>query len=97
MLCRHCHVSRSNRPRGLCWTCYYTPGVRTLYPSTSKFARRGLDDFCGRASSPSRPTSAIPGSLEKLAILEQRARLHQALWHPQDAPMDAESRRLGIR
>jgi hypothetical protein len=91
MMCRHCHTHRSNRPRGLCWTCYYTPGVRARFPSTSKFARRGLDDFNGRAPLPAEPTCAPPGSAEKVAILEQRARLKMSLWHPHDAPMDAES------
>src|SRR5713101_5531462 len=42
MKCRHCQRVESNRPRGLCWSCYYRPGVRELFPSTSKFARRGL-------------------------------------------------------
>jgi hypothetical protein len=28
----------------------------------------------------------LPGTPEKVAILEQRARLHQDLWHPLDAP-----------
>ncbi|HZT79292.1 MAG TPA: hypothetical protein VFA26_03670 [Gemmataceae bacterium] len=97
MLCRHCGRVPSNRPRGLCWSCYYTPGVREQYPSTSKFARRGLDDFNGRAPLPPAPTAALPGSPEKVAILEERARLRLSLWHPADAPMDAESRKLGIR
>ena len=43
MLCRHCNRRPSNRPRGLCWTCYYTPGLRDQYPSTSKFGRRGVE------------------------------------------------------
>lgn len=38
MLCRHCVKNRVLRPRGLCWRCYYRPGVRDLYPSTSKYA-----------------------------------------------------------
>ncbi len=97
MLCRHCHRNRPNRPRGLCWTCYYTPGVRDLHPSTSKFARRGVGDFVGRGLRPLLPTRALPGSPEKVAILEERARLKQDLWHPSDAPMDWESRKLGIR
>ncbi|MBI1913401.1 MAG: hypothetical protein HYS12_01380 [Planctomycetes bacterium] len=84
MLCRHCQKVKSNRPRGLCWSCYYTPGVRDLYPSTSKFARRGVKDFNGRARMPE-PTSALPGTPEKVAILEQRARLGLSLWHPLDA------------
>ena len=96
MLCRHCGRVPSNRPRGLCWSCYYRPGVRELYPSTSKFARRGLDDFNGRVPLPPAPTGALPGTPEKVAILEERARLGLSLWHPLDAPMDAESRRLGV-
>ncbi|HXG12949.1 MAG TPA: hypothetical protein VNK04_24540 [Gemmataceae bacterium] len=87
MLCRHCKRTRSNRPRGLCWACYYTPGVRELYPSTSKFARRGVDDFNGRAPLPTTPTKALPGTPEKVAVLEERARLRQTLWHPDDAGM----------
>jgi hypothetical protein len=96
MMCRHCNRVRSNRPRGLCWSCYYTPGVRDQYPSTSKFARRGVSDFNGQAALAARPTTALPGSPEKVAILEERARLGLALWHPLDAPMDRESLRLGV-
>jgi hypothetical protein len=96
MLCRHCHRVPSNRPRGLCWSCYYTPGVRELYPSTSKFARRGVGDFNGRACLPPAPTAALPGTPEKVAVLIERARLRQDLWHPADAPMDAASCRLGV-
>ncbi len=86
MLCRHCGKVRVSRPRGLCWVCYYTPGVRDHYPITSKFARRGVQDFNGRVSLPPEPTTAMPGTPEKVRILEQRARNHQALWHPHDAP-----------
>jgi hypothetical protein len=95
MLCRNCNRVPSNRPRGLCWSCYYRPGVRERFPSTSKFARRGVGDFNGPAALPE-PTDAPPGSPEKVAILEERARLGQALWHPHDAPMDVESRMLGV-
>ena len=91
MLCRHCNKVRSNRPRGLCWSCYYTPGVRDRYPSTSKFARRGVGNFNGRTQLPPLPTSALPGTPEKVAILEQRACLHQDLWHPNDARIGADS------
>ena len=95
MLCRHCGRVPVNRPRGLCWSCYYTPGVRELYPSTSKFAQRGVGTLNRRVELPPEPTSARPGSAEKVWVLQQRARNHQALWHPDDAPMDAESRLLG--
>ena len=85
MKCRHCGRPRVNRPRGLCWTCYYQPEIRARYPSTSKFGRRGLDDFYGCGKPPASPTMAQPGTAAKVAILEQRARLRQQLWHPQDA------------
>ncbi|MFO0881672.1 MAG: hypothetical protein U0840_30610 [Gemmataceae bacterium] len=85
MLCRHCQKVRSNRPRGLCWSCYYSPGVRDQYPSTSKYARRGVSDFNGRATVAARPTRALPGSEEKVRVLEERARKGLALWHPEDA------------
>ncbi|HYH68671.1 MAG TPA: hypothetical protein VD866_28520 [Urbifossiella sp.] len=84
-VCRNCSKSKVNRPRGLCWSCYYTPGVKEQFPSTSKYARRGVGNFNGLAPLPDAPTSAAPGSPEKLAVLEQRAKLKQALFHPADA------------
>lgn len=36
MKCRHCQRNRVCRPRGLCWNCFYKPGVRDLYPSTAR-------------------------------------------------------------
>jgi hypothetical protein len=89
MACRHCGRDPASRPRGLCWSCYYTPGVRERFPSSSKFARRGVDDFNGRAALPPAPTMALPGTPEKVAILEQRARQRQALWHPLDGQVSA--------
>ncbi len=87
MLCRHCQKVKSNRPRGLCWSCYYTPGVRDQYPSTSKFARRGVGNNNHHAETPE-PTDALPGTPEKLAVLEERASKGQCLWHPLDARLD---------
>jgi ribosomal protein L37E len=95
MLCRHCGRVRVNRPRGLCWSCYYTPGIRERYPSYSKFARRGLGIGGGHPPLPPTPTSARPGTPEKVRVMEQRARNHQSLWHPDDAPMDRESYPIG--
>lgn len=88
MMCRHCGQSRVSRPRGLCWTCYYTPGLRTLYPSTSKYGQRGVSDTNARATPPPFPTTALPGSPEKIAVLAERAQNHQQLWHPRDGMLD---------
>jgi hypothetical protein len=60
-----------------------------MYPSTSKYARRGVGNFTGPAPLPAEPTAYPPGSPQKLAVMAQRARLKQALWHPDDAPMGA--------
>ncbi len=85
MLCQHCHQAPISRPRRLCWVCYYTPSVRGLYPSISKFAQRGLGNFNGNRPLPSVPTKATPGSPEKILVLEERARQKLSLWHPDDA------------
>jgi hypothetical protein len=58
-----------------------------LFPSTSKFARRGVGNFNGKAA-PCEPTAALPGTPEKVAVLELRAKLRQELWHPLDATAD---------
>ena len=84
-VCRHCSHCKVNRPRGLCWSCYYTPGVKEQYPSTSKYARRGEGNFTGNAPLPASPTTAAPGSPDKLAVLEARAKMRVALFHPFDA------------
>lgn len=84
-ICRHCHVCTAHRPRGLCWTCYYAPGVRDLYPSTSKYARRGVGNFNGNTPLPPEPTAAKPGTPEKIAVMGARAEAGQQLWHPDDA------------
>ncbi len=82
-LCVHCHRTKSNRPRGLCWSCYYTPGVRDLFPSTSKYHRRGVADFDHVPGLPE-PTTVPPGP-EKVLVLEARAAAGLSLWHPEDA------------
>lgn len=82
-----------NRPRGLCWSCYYAPGVRDRYPSTSKYARRGAGNGFGGGAMPT-PTAALPGTPEKLAVLAGRAARKERLWHPLDADYDPMGRFL---
>ena len=40
------------------------------------------------------PTTALPGTPDKIAILEERASHCQALWHPLDAPNERSASRL---
>jgi hypothetical protein len=84
-ICRHCRKSAVNRPRGLCWSCYYTPGVRDLYPSTSKYARRGTGNFARPAPLPEQPTPWPPRTPEKLTEMARRAERGEQLFHPGDA------------
>lgn len=81
-LCRHCARCRACRPRGLCWSCYYTPGVKEQYPSTSKYARRGVGNAGFGYVLPPPDHSLEPGSEEKLRAMETRALAGVSLFHP---------------
>lgn len=70
--CRHCKKVKCNRPRGLCWSCYYTPGVKELYPPTSKYARRGVGLHAATRGEP-KGTKAPPGSSQKKSVMAARA------------------------
>jgi hypothetical protein len=83
-MCRACGVLRACRPRSLCWAHYYDPAVRAQFPSTSRFANRGLAALDYERPLPPQPTSALPGTPEKVAVLEERALLGFGLWHPDD-------------
>jgi hypothetical protein len=83
--CRHCTTGTVSRPRGLCWACYYTPGIRDCYPSTSKYGRRGHGPAGYRLPPLPDPTDAQPGSPAKVAILEARCAAGEQLFHPEDA------------
>jgi len=68
---------------GLCWTCYYTPGVRDQYQTQSKFGVRGVGGQNHRK--PTMPTSVLPGTTEKVAVMAERAKRGEHLFHPEDA------------
>lgn len=94
-LCRHCHKLPINRPRGLCWSCYYKPDVRTMYPSHAVHGQNGIHNDTRMADRglPPTPTEAPPGSEAKIRVMIERAAARQTLDHPQDEPMDRDSRR----
>jgi hypothetical protein len=124
-LCRHCEKAKATRPRTLCWSCYYRPGVREKYPVARgerdapcphrdmRNRNRGIpalrsnlkDDLIrgvvkkllskpgyaeprGEPPLSPRPTTALPGTPEKVAVLEERRILGLSLWHPLDATWD---------
>lgn len=80
-LCKHCAKKRANRPRGLCWGCYHAPGVKCLYKR--RFVAT-IEDLIIPTRMPT-PTTAMPGSPEKIEILRQRVEAGEFLFHPMDA------------
>jgi hypothetical protein len=85
-ICRHCQSHKANRPRGLCWSCYYTPGVKELYPTSSKYGRRSDDTNHGHAQSkPATDTARVePGSPEKVALMAGRVLRGESLTDPSE-------------
>ena len=52
--------AKSTRPRGLCWGCYYRPGIRQRYGSVSQFAQRSVGRGHRRnAPLPAQPTAPV--------------------------------------
>src|SRR5262249_59341986 len=75
------------RPGAVACPCPPPPGPAPPPPPRRRPPRRGVADSNGRAKLPE-PTDALPGTPEKVRVLEERARLGQALWHPLDAKLD---------
>jgi hypothetical protein len=42
--CMHCGYGKVSRPRGLCWTCYRDPAIRTNHPPLGEFGIYGSKD-----------------------------------------------------
>ena len=40
MTCRHCKRKKSIRARGLCWRCFFQPGVRDRYAAFARQYKR---------------------------------------------------------
>ena len=74
--------------------CYHARGVGDRSRWRSKCARRGIGNFNGNAPLACEPTTAAPGSREKLDVMAERARMHQRLWHPYDAAFDGDPKPL---
>jgi hypothetical protein len=85
--CRHCkrpvREAKAVR-RGLCWGCRQSPDIRALHPPPwTIFAGRPVTGFSSQAAL-GEPTEAMPGTPEKVAVLEARAAAGLSLWHPED-------------
>jgi hypothetical protein len=89
-LCRHCCRVPANRPRGLCWSCFYKPGVRDQYPPV-KLCGWHDDELNWRMYSSGHaeaPIAAEPGTEAKIQMLAARVKARQELHHPGDFRRD---------
>ncbi len=88
-LCAYCQKRPVSRARGLCNFCYFLPHVRDLYPlAESKYSKWAQEGWLSANLEPGvmpEPTLALPGSLEKQAVLAARFAAGTQLYHPQDA------------
>jgi len=87
-MCSNCGIKRVSRPRGLCWGCYYHPGVKDRHEVASKFCQHGHGTSIDAVLPPDEPTKALPGSPEKIEALRSRAARGMGLWHPDDATFE---------
>lgn len=85
-LCRHCASRPRGKARRLCWSCYGNDSIRALYPCASVSGGWNGDRYVS-APPPDGPTDALPRTPEKVAVLEVRAALGQALHHKEDAKL----------
>lgn len=95
-MCRHCVVKVASRPRGLCWPCYYTPGVKDRFPSTSIHGRRSPITDTHSVRPLPEPTDTRPGSAERLVVLESRAVARLAIFHPLDRRVEGKVAMPGL-
>jgi hypothetical protein len=89
-ICQHCRRNKANRPRGLCWACFYTPGVRERYGwrGVGGSSQRGLGLTNAEPPPCPVPTPVPPGP-GKVAVLAARAEAGVGLFHPDDYRGDA--------
>lgn len=86
--CQHCEKSGvkkvAARPKRLCWLCYYNPDINKQYELTSIYANRGPNPGYKQSSAPPSSTQALPGSEEKILVMEERLSKGFGLHHSGD-------------
>lgn len=86
--CLHCGGRLISRPRGLCHRCYYDVEIRERYEFLDpELAEKYLEHGTGLepALTEPTPTTARPGTPEKVEVMAARAARGEWLFHPLDA------------
>lgn len=82
-VCAHCQSCVNLYDKGLCWSCVSNDEVRGKALPLSKFGRRGRG-LRGVGNHPPFSTRALPGTEEKIRVMELRASLGCSLFHEDD-------------
>lgn len=89
--CKHCHEREpAQNRRGMCRRCYDTPRIRRLYPA-EKWRNGVRTPGYLIGNTPGRmplPTAALPGSAEKIAVMEARVLAGERLFCELDGKVD---------
>lgn len=73
----------------MCWACHQNPKIRESYEfAESIYTRRGVGNGNEDRPLAPAPTTHLPGTPEKEAVLAAMAEAGFALWHPRDAKHD---------
>lgn len=64
------------------------PPARNAHHGASRCKSRDKRTQLGRL--PAEPTSALPGTPDKIAVMRERAARGESLFHPQDATLDGD-------
>src|SRR5262249_319290 len=100
-VCLECKRRPGDRRRGLCWSCFRSKKVRMKFPSFAtcpQLRPRGHKALSRkRREDAARPTGALPGTPEKILILQLRACCRLPLFVAGDAEASDTPALLGAR
>lgn len=95
--CVNCRYRAANKRGGLCIACRRVPSVALRYAALKPGPKGRRNAYAGDLGSVNHPgtlaaerkpaaapTSAMPGSAEKIQVLTERCVAGQELWHPGD-------------
>jgi hypothetical protein len=91
--CGNCQRMIGNRRRTLCPACYAKPRIRFKFQPVRRFVGERVNIRSAPNGVAPYPTTARPGTDEKVRVLVWRVESGYELWHPEDARMDPE---LGV-
>lgn len=83
--CLHCGYRVSTRGRQLCQPCFRDIRIRLQYPLLDSSQKGGGVGLTESQLKIPEPTDAMPGSLEKIEVLQRRLLRGERLHHPLDA------------